>query len=558
MQYVLQDMVFVSVTKKTCYNYKPKHSNKSFACLNLIIRNFLSCALNFSMNPITNVRLCEYDSTQNDVGGNSLYSPYSPATMVKFERNADEKPLATIRIAFERDKAKDEDVANYLSQTFETSLGAKLYLYCRYVNNEPAVGDADLNAAPRLSAITSIKLYHDLSPDNIGAGWFRLLNPINPELTEEYGGVRICYKTVFSTEIYVLEESFAMLEQAAKRIGERSQYLTVRNKTRVKESITKLLVQINDPESKTVVREDRYCLLCFELERSVLLKPCFHIVCCLSCSKNLQKCPVCRTIIKSCDTFHWCWFCSTMKKMKFPLNILTWKISSTTMLEDRNTEDNPAVTILLCPATNGFPREFFAQNPAYAPPPKYSRTHMLRDAAAMPVPPAAPLHFVVWGGGVYNHGEDDVSKFLHFHRANLTSFTYFPEQTKGGVMVRPRYFVSDRAGRCEFPALLQLTMPLIAGVHGKSLWITPRLKTLTLLAEPQHVNDNAEWFQMCVGDWLNWTSDCTKVLADCPELDEIVIAEACAKETWQERKLRPLYHFRYDDRSAGSATTVST
>ncbi len=39
---------------------------------------------------------------------------------------------------------------------------------------------------------------------------------------------------------------------------------------------------------------DNNCKICFELRIDVVLIPCGHVVVCESCSKSLDKCPVCR------------------------------------------------------------------------------------------------------------------------------------------------------------------------------------------------------------------------------------------------------------------------
>jgi hypothetical protein len=37
------------------------------------------------------------------------------------------------------------------------------------------------------------------------------------------------------------------------------------------------------------------CVVCYELDRSVVFLPCAHLCCCLNCSLHLFRCPVCRT-----------------------------------------------------------------------------------------------------------------------------------------------------------------------------------------------------------------------------------------------------------------------
>ncbi|KAJ8315631.1 hypothetical protein KUTeg_007781 [Tegillarca granosa] len=52
------------------------------------------------------------------------------------------------------------------------------------------------------------------------------------------------------------------------------------------------------------MRERSNCKICREAEVNVVFVPCGHLVCCLSCSHSLRKCPICRkTITRSVKIF---------------------------------------------------------------------------------------------------------------------------------------------------------------------------------------------------------------------------------------------------------------
>ena len=50
------------------------------------------------------------------------------------------------------------------------------------------------------------------------------------------------------------------------------------------------------------LKEIPMCIICIEQERQIIFKPCNHIACCSTCSKNLQECPICRKQITSKKT----------------------------------------------------------------------------------------------------------------------------------------------------------------------------------------------------------------------------------------------------------------
>eukprot|EP00746_Dinoflagellata_sp_MGD_P005104 gnl/MRDRNA2_/MRDRNA2_109883_c0_seq1.p1 gnl/MRDRNA2_/MRDRNA2_109883_c0~~gnl/MRDRNA2_/MRDRNA2_109883_c0_seq1.p1 ORF type:complete len:343 (+),score=39.69 gnl/MRDRNA2_/MRDRNA2_109883_c0_seq1:79-1107(+) len=67
---------------------------------------------------------------------------------------------------------------------------------------------------------------------------------------------------------------------------------------------------------------------------------------------------------------------------------------------------------------------------------------------------------VVWGGQVFNCGESDLSQLVDKNRHSLQELIYLPEETKGGVMIRPKYYQGDRRGVVAFPKLREMTIKL--------------------------------------------------------------------------------------------------
>lgn len=43
--------------------------------------------------------------------------------------------------------------------------------------------------------------------------------------------------------------------------------------------------------------EDIKCIVCFENDKSIVYSPCGHYICCIECSNELNKCPLCRISI---------------------------------------------------------------------------------------------------------------------------------------------------------------------------------------------------------------------------------------------------------------------
>ena len=66
----------------------------------------------------------------------------------------------------------------------------------------------------------------------------------------------------------------------------------------LKEELNKKLeIQLNDIECQL------NCCICFQNRRNVLFCPCNHAVCCKECSIRVDRCPICKSEIKSSIKF---------------------------------------------------------------------------------------------------------------------------------------------------------------------------------------------------------------------------------------------------------------
>ena len=65
---------------------------------------------------------------------------------------------------------------------------------------------------------------------------------------------------------------------------------------------------------------------------------------------------------------------------------------------------------------------------------------------------------VVWGGIVANCAEDGLSLVIDQNAATLESLCYCPDRTKGGVLVRPKYYQGDRFARTRMDMTSESTV----------------------------------------------------------------------------------------------------
>lgn len=168
------------------------------------------------------------------------------------------------------------------------------------------------------------------------------------------------------------------------------------------------------------------------------------------------------------------------------------------------------------------------------------------------------LHtLVVWGGLVANCGEDNLSRLVDFNAAQLQFVTYCPDRTKGGALIRPKYYQGDRGGRETFPKLINLTIRLEPALLPKDYgWITPELTHLRLLCVTAAVNRSRDNRGASIQDtrvpcrnsvrtWIGagnspkWSESVVKGFPEqmrscCPKLESIVIAFCSTQDEARE------------------------
>ena len=95
---------------------------------------------------------------------------------------------------------------------------------------------------------------------------------------------------------------------------------------------------------------------------------------------------------------------------------------------------------------------------------------------------------VVWGGLSANCGEEQLSRLVDSNCLTLKRMVFLPRQTKGGVLIRPKYYRGNRAGRTEFPALkfMAINYLIVRGPRQQGPyfwgWDTPSLTDLTIVS----------------------------------------------------------------------------
>lgn len=107
----------------------------------------------------------------------------------------------------------------------------------------------------------------------------------------------------------------------------------------------------------------------------------------------------------------------------------------------------------------------------------------------------AVTDIVVWACSVFNNGESYLSREVDENRSTLNSLLYFPVATKGGGLIRPKYHAGDRGAKVEFPVMTSLTYSLRRALFrepGFWGWITPNLKSLTLILDVETLGQDEE------------------------------------------------------------------
>lgn len=153
---------------------------------------------------------------------------------------------------------------------------------------------------------------------------------------------------------------------------------------------------------------------------------------------------------------------------------------------------------------------------------------------------------VVWGGFVGNCAEHSLSQTVDGQRNSLTSVTYCPSWTKGGVLIRPKYWLGNRSATAVFPSLTDLVIRLDPLILPQDYgWVTPALRRLRLLHIMQSAgqDDETEFDmgpQMPSQEALSRLSPedsaqyLQRILEASPELESVTIALASTAAPSQE------------------------
>jgi hypothetical protein len=150
---------------------------------------------------------------------------------------------------------------------------------------------------------------------------------------------------------------------------------------------------------------------------------------------------------------------------------------------------------------------------------------------------ASVQELVVWGGLVANGAEQSLSQLVDGQSENLVSITYCPSWTKGGLLIRPKYWLGDRCGTAVFTRLTDLSIRLDPPILPKDYgWVTPALRRLRVIHTTKTMpEDDDESVEGCLPDrsalnqWLNMeagASYCQCVLEASPNLESITISLA--------------------------------
>lgn len=75
----------------------------------------------------------------------------------------------------------------------------------------------------------------------------------------------------------------------------------LQQKTKVEEKVvpkieTQTSEKLNSNEVSNI-NDELCCVVCMDLKRNMLCKPCNHVALCENCSTTVKKCPVCNTVV---------------------------------------------------------------------------------------------------------------------------------------------------------------------------------------------------------------------------------------------------------------------
>lgn len=98
-----------------------------------------------------------------------------------------------------------------------------------------------------------------------------------------------------------IEQSLNRNEQpnqpSEKPVPQQSKPSPVQNNS--SDSARKLGKVLTLEEENRLLKEERLCKICMDIEVGIVFLPCGHLATCVNCAPNLQDCPVCRSAIKA-------------------------------------------------------------------------------------------------------------------------------------------------------------------------------------------------------------------------------------------------------------------
>lgn len=101
---------------------------------------------------------------------------------------------------------------------------------------------------------------------------------------------------------------------------------------------------------------------------------------------------------------------------------------------------------------------------------------------------AVLTRLVVYGGNVWNGAESTLSQFIFKNSDTLEEIIYTPGDTKGGSMIRPHYYKSDRVTSLLFPNLKFVTLNSIGLPTFLHNYIAPNLETINIVIAQRYID----------------------------------------------------------------------
>ena len=97
------------------------------------------------------------------------------------------------------------------------------------------------------------------------------------------------------------------------------------------------------------------------------------------------------------------------------------------------------------------------------------------------------IRMAVYGGNVWNGAEHSLSEILIKYSIMIEDLIYVPDDTKGGYMIRPHYYKSDREKSETFSNLKSVTL----NCNGLPIllrnYIAPTLEIVNIVISQRHI-----------------------------------------------------------------------